>query len=57
MESVHGLTNGAVDGLKALFVGLALISVVLRLVANWKYNQRLLIDDCEFDMSKCITTL
>ncbi|KAI0809932.1 hypothetical protein GGR55DRAFT_145803 [Xylaria sp. FL0064] len=45
MESLHGLSKGTVDGLKALFVGLALIAVVLRLVANWKYNRRLLIDD------------
>ncbi|KAI1345665.1 hypothetical protein F5Y01DRAFT_320530 [Xylaria sp. FL0043] len=45
MESLHGLSKGTVDGLKALFVGLALIAVVLRLVANWKYNRRFLIDD------------
>ncbi|KAI0426052.1 hypothetical protein F5Y09DRAFT_78064 [Xylaria sp. FL1042] len=45
MDSLHGLSKGTVDGLKALFVGLALIAVVLRLVANWKYNRRLLIDD------------
>lgn len=50
--TVHGLSKGVVAGLKSLFVGLALVSVILRLVANWKYNRRLLVDDCEFNMSK-----
>ncbi|KAI0877817.1 hypothetical protein GGS24DRAFT_497531 [Hypoxylon argillaceum] len=43
--TVHGLSKGVVAGLKSLFVGLALVSVILRLVANWKYNRRLLVDD------------
>lgn len=50
MDRLHGLTKEAVDGLKALFIVLAFIAVVLRLVANWKYNRRLLFDDCEFDI-------
>ncbi|KAI1170678.1 hypothetical protein F4777DRAFT_594779 [Nemania sp. FL0916] len=45
LDRLHGLSKQAVDGLKSLFVGLAFISVVLRLVANWKYNRKLLIDD------------
>lgn len=49
MDRLHGLSKEAVDGLKALFIVLAFIAVVLRLVANWKYNRRLLFDDCELD--------
>ncbi|KAJ8126515.1 hypothetical protein O1611_g7122 [Lasiodiplodia mahajangana] len=45
MDRIHGLSKGAVDGLKSLFIVLAFIAVVLRLVANWKYNRRLLVDD------------
>ncbi|KAI1163153.1 hypothetical protein F5B18DRAFT_327636 [Nemania serpens] len=45
MDRLHGLSKEAVDGLKALFIVLAFIAVVLRLVANWKYNRRLLFDD------------
>ncbi|KAI1114482.1 hypothetical protein F5Y14DRAFT_170806 [Nemania sp. NC0429] len=45
MDRLHGLSKEAVDGLKALFIALAFIAVVLRLVANWKYNRRLLFDD------------
>lgn len=48
MDGLHGLSKGSVDALKGLFVGLALLAVVLRLVANWKYNRKLLVDDCEF---------
>ncbi|KAI0550448.1 hypothetical protein F4679DRAFT_202930 [Xylaria curta] len=40
-----GLTKGTIDGLKSLFITLAFIAVLLRLVANWKYNRKLLIDD------------
>ncbi|TRX91389.1 hypothetical protein FHL15_007613 [Xylaria flabelliformis] len=42
---MHGLTKGTLDGLKSLFITLAFIAVLLRLVANWKYNRKLLIDD------------
>ncbi|KAI0534676.1 hypothetical protein GGR58DRAFT_45325 [Xylaria digitata] len=45
MDGIHGLSKGAVDALKALFVSLAFIAVVLRLIANWKYNRKLLVDD------------
>ncbi|KAI0903830.1 hypothetical protein F4824DRAFT_453933 [Ustulina deusta] len=45
MDGLHGLSKGSVDALKGLFVGLALLAVVLRLVANWKYNRKLLVDD------------
>ncbi|TGJ81580.1 hypothetical protein E0Z10_g7165 [Xylaria hypoxylon] len=45
MEGTHGLSKGTIDALKALFVILAFIAVVLRLVANWKYNRKLLVDD------------
>ncbi|KAI1748396.1 hypothetical protein F4782DRAFT_361376 [Xylaria castorea] len=41
----HGLTKGTIDALKSLFVALAFIAVSLRLVANWKYNRKLLVDD------------
>ncbi|KAI0975488.1 hypothetical protein F4678DRAFT_326816 [Xylaria arbuscula] len=44
-DSLHGLSRGTVDALKVLFVALALIAVVLRLVANWKYNRKILVDD------------
>lgn len=47
MDDMHGLTRTTVIGLKGLFVGLAAISVALRLIANWKYNRKLLVDDCE----------
>ncbi|KAI1123888.1 hypothetical protein F5Y10DRAFT_42932 [Nemania abortiva] len=52
MDRIHGLSKEAVDGLKSLFIVLAFIAVVLRLVANWKYNRRLLVDDCESNISK-----
>lgn len=45
MDDMHGLTRTTVIGLKGLFVGLAAISVALRLIANWKYNRKLLVDD------------
>ncbi|KAI0466123.1 hypothetical protein F4859DRAFT_332783 [Xylaria cf. heliscus] len=41
----HGLSKGTIDGLKSLFVALSFIAVSLRLIANWKYNRRLLVDD------------
>ena len=47
MDEILPLSKGAIDALKILFVALALVAVVLRLVANWKYNRRLLVDDCE----------
>ncbi|KAI0441976.1 hypothetical protein F4803DRAFT_520858 [Xylaria telfairii] len=42
---IHGLSQEVIDALKSLFVVLAFIAVSLRLVANWKYNQKLLVDD------------
>ncbi|KAI1433897.1 hypothetical protein GGR50DRAFT_456110 [Xylaria sp. CBS 124048] len=41
----HRLPPGTIDALKSVFVVLAFIAVTLRLVANWKYNRRLLVDD------------
>jgi hypothetical protein len=48
MDHGRGLSPRTIDGLKAFFVSLAGITVTLRLVANWKYSKRLLIDDCMF---------
>ncbi|KAI1419876.1 hypothetical protein F5Y12DRAFT_788714 [Xylaria sp. FL1777] len=45
MDAFYGLSKGTIDGLKALFVGLAFIAVTLRLIANWKYNRKFLVDD------------
>ncbi|KAI1360790.1 hypothetical protein F5Y08DRAFT_39639 [Xylaria arbuscula] len=45
MDELLPLSKGAIDALKVLFVALALVAVALRLVANWKYNRRLLVDD------------
>ncbi|KAH8167667.1 hypothetical protein CIB48_g608 [Xylaria polymorpha] len=42
---IHGLSQEVIDALKSLFVILAFIAVSLRLIANWKYNQKLLVDD------------
>ncbi|KAI0422667.1 hypothetical protein F5X98DRAFT_100956 [Xylaria grammica] len=39
------ISKTAIDAVKALFVSLAFVAVVLRLVANWKYNRKLLVDD------------
>ncbi|KAI0409963.1 hypothetical protein F4802DRAFT_8513 [Xylaria palmicola] len=45
MERLHGLPKAALEALKSVFIGLAFIAVSLRLVANWKYNRKLLVDD------------
>ncbi|KAI0190829.1 hypothetical protein F4808DRAFT_257964 [Astrocystis sublimbata] len=45
MDAGHGLSKTSVDALKSLFVILAGIAVSLRLIANWRYNRKLLIDD------------
>ncbi|KAI1823262.1 hypothetical protein F4861DRAFT_540134 [Xylaria intraflava] len=47
MDVVRGLSSGTIDALKSLFVALAFIAVILRLVANWLYTRRLLVDDCK----------
>ncbi|KAK5630592.1 hypothetical protein RRF57_006307 [Xylaria bambusicola] len=45
MDDLPPLSKGAIDALKSLFVALASIAVILRLITNWKYNRRLLVDD------------
>ncbi|RWA03966.1 hypothetical protein EKO27_g11140 [Xylaria grammica] len=39
------ISKTAIDAVKVLFVSLSFVAVVLRLVANWKYNRKLLVDD------------
>ncbi|KAJ2977658.1 hypothetical protein NUW58_g7743 [Xylaria curta] len=45
MERMYGLGKAPIDALKSIFVASAFIAVSGRLVANWKYNRRLLVDD------------
>jgi hypothetical protein len=47
MDYEHGLSPGVIVALKSFFIFLAFVAVTLRLVANWKYSRKLLIDDCE----------
>ncbi|RYC55957.1 hypothetical protein CHU98_g10250 [Xylaria longipes] len=42
---MEGISRGTIDALKTLFVVFAFIAVSLRLIANWKYTRRLLVDD------------
>ncbi|KAI3322683.1 hypothetical protein HD806DRAFT_110855 [Xylariaceae sp. AK1471] len=45
MEHERGLTPKVIVTLKSFFIVLGFIAVTLRLLANWKYSKKLLIDD------------